>query len=288
MALSVAQGFETFLDRLIPLESQRVGSAKHRSSVEASLQNALNVRMFREIGSFGHGTGLRGHYDVDLLVSLNNQPETSATALQKVKGALAESFPHTTVRVSRPAVVVEFNSGAETWEIVPGYRKTSAGDTALYAVPGVGSVDWMESAPIEHLNYVNEINGVPGISGGTKKLARLAKAWKYYNAVPISSFYLEMRAAQYMSGQKSFLPSIDICFFLEYLVRLDLAAMNDPKGIAKRFEACSSTATTTEAKSKLSTAATRARKAIDSDKAGETADAFHFFDLLFGEKFPAS
>jgi hypothetical protein len=287
MALSVAQGFETFLERLVPLESQRDASAKHRASVETSLNNALDVWQFREIGSFGHGTGLRGYYDVDLLVSLKNKPETSATALQKVKTALAASFPSTTVRVSRPAVVVEFNGGAETWEIVPGYRKTSSGETVLYDIPGVGIVDWIDSAPMEHLDYVNEVNKMTNISGGAKKLARLAKAWKYYNAVPISSFYLELRAAKYVSGEKAFVPSEDICLYLEHLVNVDLADMNDPKGIAKRFSACSSAATKTEAKSKLNSAATRVRKAVDADKAGKTDDAFSYFDLLFGGKFPA-
>ncbi len=112
MALTVAQGFETFLTRLVPLESQREAASKHRASVEASLRNALEIQLFRETGSFTHGTGVRGYTDVDLLVSLRNKPGASATALDHVKSALS-SFPYTTVRISRPAVVVEFNSSQE-------------------------------------------------------------------------------------------------------------------------------------------------------------------------------
>jgi hypothetical protein len=204
MALSVEQGFDAFLSRLIPLETQRAAATKHRASVETSLKNALNINLFREAGSFNHGTGIRGNCDVDLLVSLKDKPGTSETALRWVKEALSASFPYTRVRISRPAVVVEFNGGAETWEIIPGFRKTTRNkDTILYDIPGVAT-QWLDSAPLEHIAYVNEVNQRTKIRGGTKKLARLIKAWKYYNNVPMSSFYLEMRAAQYLAGESSF------------------------------------------------------------------------------------
>jgi hypothetical protein len=87
----------------------------------------------------------------------------------------------------------------------------------------------LDSAPAEHLAYVNEVNSIKKIAGGAKKLARLIKAWKYYNDVPISSFYLEMRAAQYLSTESSFVPVWDICGLLEHLNQIALAAMNDPK-----------------------------------------------------------
>lgn len=287
MTLTVAQAFETFLTRLVPLESHREAASKHRTSVESSLKNALDVQLFRETGSFNHGTGIRGHSDVDLLVSLKDKPGTSQTALDRVKSALSTSFPHTTVRISRPAVVVEFNSGQETWEIIPGYRKSGKDEPALYEIPGVGSVDWMESAPLEHIAYVNEVNKQSAISGGAKKLARLAKAWKYFNNVPISSFYLEMRAAQYLAGEKFFEPGEDICRLLESLVRTNLGPMNDPKGVTARFYACSTTTKGEDARSKAQTGATRARKAVDATKASKPNDAFYYFDLLFGGKFPA-
>ncbi|HUY44188.1 MAG TPA: hypothetical protein VMV92_00460 [Streptosporangiaceae bacterium] len=115
MTLSVAQGFETFLGRLIALESQRAAVARHRASVEASLRGALDIYLFRETGSFSHGTGIRGHCDVDLLASIKGQrPGSSDTALAWVKNALAASFPYTPVRISRPAVVIAFAGGDET------------------------------------------------------------------------------------------------------------------------------------------------------------------------------
>ena len=284
MTLTVSQGFDKLLDRLIPLASQRAAATKHRASVEASLKSAMPVNLFREVGSFGHGTGVRGFHDVDLLVSIKaTRPDSSDTALRWVRDALNASFPYTPVRVSRPAVVVEFAGKDETWEVIPGLITSNNDSVKVYDIPGAAS-GWMRSAPLEHLAYVNSVNNADDIKGGAKKLARLVKAWKYYNDVPISSFYLEMRAAQYMTDEPSFIASQDMCRFLERLHRSGLDAMNDPKGVSGRFYACSSNAKAAEALSKVATASTRARKATD---ASDPATAFRYFDLLFNGHFPA-
>ncbi|MGH7868177.1 MAG: SMODS domain-containing nucleotidyltransferase [Candidatus Dormibacteraceae bacterium] len=285
MALTVAQGFDTFLERLTPLESQRDAKAKHRDSVEASLRKALDVKMFRESGSFNHGTGVRNFCDVDLLVSLGTRPGSSTTALNWVKKALSDSFPKTTVTISRPAVRVLFNGGKETWEIIPGFRKNT-GDAALYDIPGVMEAQWLESAPTEHINYVNEVNKRAGLSGAAKKLARLIKAWKYYNNVPVSSFYLEMRAAQYMATETYWDPIQDLSRFVNQLQNNKLGAMNDPMGLTSRFYACSTDAKAKDAVSRLNTAATRAEKALIAHRGDKPGDAFYWLGLLFGGNFP--
>lgn len=286
MPLSVHQGFETFLSRLVPLASERAAASSHRASVEASLRNRLEVRLFRETGSFNHGTGVRARCDVDLLVSLANQPSSTDTALRWVRDALSASFPSTRVGVRRPAVVVEFNSGKETWEIIPGFRKGGTETRPIYEIPDVTTA-WLDSAPTAHLAYVNEVNKNQKTAGGTKKLARLAKAWKYSNSVPVSSFYLEMRAAKYMSGEASYSAIWDVCRYFEWLRDIGLAAMNDPLGLTSRFYACSSTPKAEESISKVKTAASRARKALDAHNAEDPATAFAYLDLLFGGNFPA-
>lgn len=287
MARTVSQGFDAFLDGLIPTATQRAAAAAHRSSVEASIRKALTVSFFRETGSFHHGTGIRHHSDVDVLVSISGgRPGTSDTALGWVRHALQATFTSTPVYVSRPAVVVDFAGGDERWEVIPGFLKGRADRKIVYDIPGASS-GWMESAPTEHLDYVNEANTVAGATGGAKKLSRLIKAWKYYCNVPVSSFYLEMRAAQHMKSQTSFIPIYDICYLLEKLDANGLAAMNDPKQVTERFHATSSLTKAIEAKSKVSTGATRARKALDAYAAGRHDEAFQYLDLLFGYRFPS-
>ncbi|MFI8085294.1 nucleotidyltransferase [Kitasatospora sp. NPDC086009] len=289
MAQTVSQAFDTLLQRLVPLQSDRDAKTKHRVSVEASLNGAasFSIQRFRETGSFTHGTGVSGHCDVDLLASIgNSRPASSDTALGWVKSTLSATFWNTPVVIRRPTVVVLFAGGTETWEILPAFRTSAASETPVYDIPGASS-GWMSSAPTAHLDYVNEVNQQTGIVGAAKKLARLAKAWKYYNNVPISSFYLEMRAAQYMAAQNTFITATHLRAFLEWLHTVDLADMNDPKGKGGRFSACSSPATRTTTLSKLKTAATRSRKATDAQVAGNMPQAFEWWNLVFNGQFPA-
>ena len=289
MTRTVNQAFEQFLSRLTPTAVQREAGGKHRASVEAALEAKLDVINFFETGSFSHGTGVRAHSDTDVLVSLRNQkPGTSETALNWVKSALQARFPKTTIVIRRPAVVVLFGGGYETWEVIPGFVNSKGGkDQFVYDIPAVNTVEeWIDSAPREHLKYVNECNKKPH-EGDAKDLARLVKGWKYTNSVPLSSFYLEMRAAQHVAEQKNFIHVWDICQLLEGLQHIQLAAMNDPSGLTGRFYACSSRAKAADALSKLKTAATRARKALDAYNKDDFATAFYYLDLLFGGAFPS-
>lgn len=287
--LSVDQGFEEFLNRLVPTDAQRTAGQKHRSTVKSALESKLDVLNFFETGSFSHGTGIRYRSDIDALVSLGaDKPEKSYTALTWVKNALEARFPSTPVKIRRPAVVVEFASGYETWEVIPGFLTGRGGvNQRVYDIPSaVSGGGWIDSAPKEHLSYVNECNKTPS-KGRAKSLARLIKAWKYYRDVPISSFYLEMRCAQHVATQKTYIHIWDVCQVLEKLDSHQLAAMNDPMAASSRIFPCSSDSSRVDALSKLSTAAGRARKALDAYQAEKFNDAFHYLDLLFGGQFPA-
>jgi hypothetical protein len=132
----------------------------------------------------------------------------------------------------------------------------------------------------------DECNSKPS-QGAAKELARLAKAWKYYRNVPISSFYLEMRAAAYMSNEQSLDYAQDIYRYLKRLQDNSLAALNDPTGLTGRIYACSSDANLRDARSKLDMAVARAGKANDAYLAGRTREAFEQWDLLFDGHFPA-
>lgn len=283
MTRTMSEAFTTYLQWQTPSASQRQAAALHRDSVERSVRNALHVYRFIETGSFSHNTGVAGYSDVDLLVSLRgNQPTLSDTALRWVKDALSASFPRTYVRVTRPAVVVPFASGFETFEVIPGFIRDSSG-AHRYAIPAPAG-GWMDSTPEAHLAYVNDADRNPG---GAKALARLVKAWKYHQSVPVSSFYLEMRAAQHMKTQSSFLALWDLCVLLEKLDGHGLAAMQDPTGNSGLIRATSTLTNAVEAQSKTHTAAVRARKALDAFNNGEEITAFTYLKLLFADTFPS-
>jgi hypothetical protein len=287
---TVNEAFEVFLTRLTPTEAQRTAGASHRATVRGALEKKLTVSNFYETGSFSHGTGVRNYSDIDAFVSIKNpKPDSSYTALNWVKEALSERFPLTEVVIRRPAVVVKFGGGYETWEVIPGFL-TNRGtkDQWIYDIPGpsAGSA-WIDSAPKEHLGYVNDCSNNAPHKGDAKDLARLIKAWKYYCNVPISSFYLEMRCARHVKNETTYAHVWDVCQILEKLQDNALAAMNDPSGCVGQIRACSSDASRTDALSKLDTAATRSRKALDAYRADDYVTAFKYLDLLFAGNFPS-
>ena len=176
--------------------------------MKAALESNFAIYRFFESGSFSHGTGVRGFSDIDAFVSLQGvKPYSSYDALSSVKAVLDARFPLTPVRIRRPAVVVEFGGGYETWEVVPAFITGLGGPRQfVYNIPGPNpGVAWIHFAPDLHLGYMNRCNKIP-TEGKAKALARFIKAWKYFNNVPISSFYLEMQCGQYVAGLGAVFP----------------------------------------------------------------------------------
>jgi hypothetical protein len=186
---------------------------------------------------------------------------------------LADRLKSTAVKIRRPAVVCEFRDGKETVEIVPAFTADSG-----YWIPDPAG-DWIKTHSKDHNSYVSEVNEKH--SGGAKKLARLAKVWKYRRSVPVSSCYLEMRAAKYADAETSWHLPIELYRYLAWLQDIQLAAMNDPTGLGSRFTAYSSDSKRDDALSKLATAVIRARRAKDFDLDGKSAEAIAQYKLLF-------
>jgi len=256
-----------------PTASQFDGAKSHKDSIETRLDNTLGVYRMFEIGSLRHGTGVWHYSDADYLVSLKGiQPSSPWTMLTKAKESLQARFPSTSITIRQPAVVCNFSDGVV--EVVPGY--IAAGGGYMIANPSGG---WMKSFPEDHNKYVNEINSKH--SGGAKKLARHLKIWKYKRSVPVSSCYLEMKAAKHLSDETSYNPIIDLYYALKHLQTVQLASMNDPTGLGSRFGSCSSDATKKDALSKLDTAVGRAKKAMDYYVANDDENAITQLKLLF-------
>ncbi len=272
---------DQYLTSLLTLYTPNTGyfdaARGHRSAIQSRLDFDLGVKEMFETGSLKHGTGVWLHSDADYLVSLKGErPGTGSTALTRVRSSLLVRFPTTTIRVATPAVVCEFAGGTETVEVVPAYTAPTG-----YWIPNPVDGGWMQTHPKDHNAWVNKVNVKH--SGGAKKLARLAKVWKYKRNVPVSSCYLEMRAAKYADGEDSWFPTLELERYLKYLQNLELAAMNDPTGLGSRFTACSSASSKSDALSKLDTAVGRATKAWEYARDGRDAAAVEQLKLLFNQ-----
>jgi len=256
-----------------PTTTQFNGARGHRASIESRLNTDLGVSEMFEIGSLRHGTGVYTYSDADYLVALKGfRPTSPLTMLNKVKESIQGRFLNTAIGVRQPAVVCTFSDGIV--EVVPGYPSTGSG--YWIADPTGG---WMLTHPKDHNAWVNSVNNKH--DGAAKKLARQLKVWKYGRNVPVSSCYLEMRAAKHMDGESSYSPLWDLHSVLKKLQGNSLAALNDPTGLGSRFTAYSSESSKADALSKLSRAVSRAEKARALASSGDHESAIVQLKLLF-------
>lgn len=286
MPRTVEEGFRDFLLTLTPstIESQK--AKNHRASIEDCLKDQFKMDRFVRIGSFGNGTSISGHSDVDYLASIPSGkiPLDSNRLLEKVRGVLQDRFPNTSVCMRCPAVVISFGTTAsERTEIVPADCVEDEDTYNIYEIAD-GKGGWTKACPDAHNAYVRMIDN--GHENRVKPLIRFIKAWKYFQHVPISSFYLELRVAKYAHSQSAIIYKYDILNIFRELSDKSLAHMQDPKGVSGYIEACSTQAKRDEALSKISTSLKRVEKAIDAEHRDEVQTSFGYWQLIFNGEFP--
>jgi len=290
MGRSLDQGFEAFIERLKPLQSEHNRAISHKDSVYRCLSNNFGCSQLFETGSFGNGTGVRHYSDTDYFAIC---PDTqfwtdSAYTLRRMKEALQYTFPRTlNIDVKSPSVQIPFGTyKSETLEITPATRNglvnTPVGSKYSYDIPNyLGG--WMKSSPGAHNEFVNRENSRLG--GKLKPLIKMVKAWKFYNSVPITSFYLELRVTKYAQNENSIIYDIDLQRIMRMLYDNNLSSIQDPMGISGLVPACRSDAKKEIALSRLSTGMTRAEKAYDNRESFD--NAFYWWNLFFNDRFPS-
>jgi len=287
MPRTVDEGFRDFLTKLTPTQSETQTAKTHRASIEASLKSNFEMVRFVRIGSFGNGTSISGFSDVDYLASIpaKHLTESSSYSLEKIKNTLDERFPDTGVEVKCPAIHIPFGTSiSETTEVVPADFISRTNDIGLYEIADCDG-GWKRASPDAHNNYVQKYDKKFG--GKLKSLIRFIKAWKYYNQVPISSFYLELRVAKFAEMETTIVYEFDIKNIFKALYDGKLALMQDPMGISEYISPCSSDAKFKEAYSKLTTAYVRSIKAGEASAKEDIKDAFGWWALVFNYEFPS-
>jgi hypothetical protein len=289
MPRTIDEGFRDFLAKLTPSDYESTAAKNHRASIEACLKVNFGLNRFFRTGSFGNGTSISGYSDVDYFASIPSSRLSlnSSYHLTQVKGALNKRFFSTDVYVDCPAVVCPFGSDAkESTEVVPArdIGKIGRSNYITYEIPDC-SGGWRHSSPETHNAYVRDVD--EKLNGRVKPIIRFIKAWKCYRNVPISSFYLELRIAKYAEGKQAIVYDIDVKKVFSHLYKLELAQIQDPKGISGYVSPCSTQEKLNDAWSKLSTALSRAEKALEARSRGNIKEAFDWWNLVYDGNFPS-
>lgn len=292
MAKTLEQGFQEFLKRLVPLTSERIKGVRHKKSVRSCLKNNFNCTEFFETGSFGNKTGVKHFSDTDYFAVCAGQDlrSNSKTVLTEVKKALQYTFHKTSlkIKVNSPSVVIPFGRYAsENLEITPcfynGMILTPFGRKRSYGIPD-GNGSWFLSSPRAHKEYVTGHN--KRLQGKLKPLITLIKAWKFFNQVPISSFYLELRITKLLEDKKKIDYAVDLYGTIKKLRDVGLADIQDPMGVSGYVGACKTDVKKKVALTKIKMACSRAEKAYIS-RNDDVNDCFYWLKMLYKGKFPS-
>ncbi len=282
---TITQGFNIFHSRITTSTHESGKATSHKSSITSRLETHYDLKQLFYSGSANNGTSISQYSDVDFFawIPTGKLKSNSSASLREIKECLQGRFPNTRIYVDSPAVVLDFGSGDwDTAEVIPADYLEQQNGKNVYDIPD-GDGDWMKSSPSTHNAYVSSEN--TRLDKKLKPLIRFLKAWKYYCDVPISSFYLELRATKWMEDESTIIFDIDLCSILKKLESCSLAAIQDPKGISGYVHACSSEAKKNDALSKLRTASARAQKARSEGELENTKNAFYWWNMLFMGKF---
>jgi hypothetical protein len=288
MPRTVNEGFDAFLKKISSLSNEHKQAASHRNSVKRCLKNSFDYCELFETGSFGNGTSVRHHSDTDYFAVLKAEyvRKSSATVLRDLREALEYTFPRTrNIRVKCPAVSVPFGQyESETLEITPCVFHGMIRGHRAFRIPD-GDGGWLRSSPDAHNRYVREQDNK--MDGQLKLLIRLLKAWKFYQNVPVRSFYLELFATRHLASRRRLDLPLDLYKLFIALYKHELDEFDDPMGVTLGLTACNTTPQRETTLSRLATATARATKAIEAQQRGKYDLAFDYWNKLFNYKFPA-
>jgi len=285
MARTVESAFTDYLACLTPTGTESEAARRHRASLRECLERSFGILDFYPCGSFGNGTSVSGFSDVDYMVCIPHEHNESSSSdlLDKVTRVLRFRFPQTGVRVDCPAVKVPFGTEAkENTEVVPGqFYGSTQGNYRIYHIAD-GNGHWIQTCPAAHKDYIRDLD--KRLDGRMRPLVRFLKSWKYRNAVPISSFYLEMFVATYTSMQSTIIYPMDIEIMLGRLSE-GFRTVSDPLGISGSIYPCPSTTWSSVVAPQVATAYTRAQMANRARSEGDAKTSIESWERVFNGYF---
>lgn len=279
-------GFDQYLAACSPQDHHKAEVRRYRERIRTVVATNNRLMGFFQSGSFQHGTAVMPHSDVDYIARIHfeDRPGSSNTILNNLRDLLRRELQEATVTVARPTVTIDFPGLLPHYEITPAYlKRTSASGDSVLLIPASGG-EWREAAPEAHNEFVAEMDRKH--RGDVRKLARLLKAWKYENAVNVSSFYLEMRAAEHGKNKDSIHLLTSIRDVVTTLVNQGLPAMNDPTKLVSRISSCSSQSAQTAAMVDLRTCKKNIDAAYSAWLANQRFEMNQSLTAIWGSSFP--
>lgn len=204
--MGVAEWFSEFCGAL-RLDADKRASLSYRTG---RITKAVN-RAFRTldsdtsyrfyVGSMGRNTAIPSLSDVDLLLEL--PPATyhqynahlgngQSALLTSVRAAVRTTYKASDVFGDGQVVIVSFDDGV-TYEVLPAFANSAGGYTFGDTNDGGR---WRECKPKQEMDAFSQRNRA--CNGNLVELARMVRAWRDWNAVPMNGMLIDTLAYQFI------------------------------------------------------------------------------------------
>lgn len=197
---------------------------KWRRRLMSSLTKVLGLARILPTGSWAHGTAIAGYSDWDyfLVAEQKDKPASPDAALSGIATALrfnVESLVEW--QIDRPAVRVIDPFDDSKLDLVPAFPSSQH----EYQIADLVENTWMDSNPTAHVAFIDRAGRH---NQDLIPLIRLMKCWKYANAIPISSLYLEMKTSLFVLNDTSHTRLESFMGILKSILRDGLLPIQDP------------------------------------------------------------
>ena len=289
--MNIANSFLKLIPRIQPTPAEIALAQQHISTIRIRLNSTFKLSKVLVGGSFSRGTLIRGVSDIDLFAVIarseatwGNRYARSDTILDHFKVELSHRLPNTRVGRDVHAVVVPFSQGPSV-DVVPAIFDQMINSRPQYLIPD-GNGDWMPTSPESHNLYIQKANERSG--GKLKRLAQILKFWRQCSStrLAMSSFHIEMLLAStgICIGVKSYAAFMTNA--LRAIAERECRALQDPVGIAGLIPLVKTENQLDEAIGSVKYARNHANEACVADYAGDSAEAWRQWDIVFQGYFP--
>jgi hypothetical protein len=289
MALTTVDAFNQFYERIRPssalLETVKQRKAAVTSALERAFPSSSDMRFksATTIGSLGRGTASKPVDDLDLLVHIHvdndlwerSYRHDSKNFLYRVREAVDATSTVQKIGARGQAVRLFYADGLNV--DIAAVEKCTDGS---YALPN-GSGGWQTTNPIAHADYLNRRNAE--LSGDLKRFIQIAKQWNRAHSSRLSSFHLEMLAANTFSSLNNDRRNALEVFFNGIYYGL---SVQDPAGHSGDLSSYLTPLQRDAVNASLLSAHKRAQEANAAEARGDHEEAIRLWKIILGSDFP--
>ena len=289
MALTTAQAFSAFLEKISPTDTQREEITNKREATEKYLRAAfppsstLPLKRVILIGSAARGTIVRPINDIDVMAEFTNKDKVfeqyrtdSGAFLQRIRTALNAKTSIGKIGARGQAVRLFYQSGAHV-DIAPVFKWSTGG----FGLPR-GDGGWMTTDPEAQAVWYSERRTTVGAN--LTPVAKLVRRWNGVHSHRFESFHLEVMVATMFKSVGSNYRDALKCFFEWAPGHIAVA---DPAGHSGNLDDYLTRDDRTAIKSRLSEALDRSKRAIAAEGQGDHTEAKRLWRVELGDEFSA-